>query len=375
MPCGYLEPENVTTPEHAWSKKRQCPFIFENASSSTAASSSCSAASTVLGSDAKGGDLTAQVHLPCCGAALRAHAAASKAPSSLPAPPPSPPEVAHAPSSVSPFCVQPAPRPDPAACVPMCCELAGCVAYVFVPHAPSPFMHCTRGQACCYLKKEGAMPHESSIAGIVFGRVAGHGGGGGALVPPPLGIRSAVPLGGIGAGSMELRGMHASMCAPCRAVVHPAPGAPALCLALHPDLPSLPLLTTLACPSSLPLLTAGDGTLQQVSSSVPRLGGKGEVARIAARCLLPTVAAPAAPVSQVPLAFPPPGYWPPQPRQLTGCRFTCYPTALRYAAHHLEQLPSRPVCLAQRSAAYHAIVRLACRCCCGPHARGRVLWA
>ena len=28
VPCGYLEPENVTTPQHAWAQKGKCPFVF-----------------------------------------------------------------------------------------------------------------------------------------------------------------------------------------------------------------------------------------------------------------------------------------------------------------------------------------------------------
>ena len=28
IPCGYLEPENVTTPQHAWAVRSRCPFLF-----------------------------------------------------------------------------------------------------------------------------------------------------------------------------------------------------------------------------------------------------------------------------------------------------------------------------------------------------------
>ena len=131
------------------------------------------------------------------------------------APPPGPPPPACAGSSAvlnsdakgGDLAAQPAPTSQPSDCVAMCCLRTGCVAYVFVPRAPSDFKACSSGQACCYLKHAGAQPHPSHIPGILFGRVSGSGGGNASsLVPPPLGIRSAVPLGGIGAGSFELRG-------------------------------------------------------------------------------------------------------------------------------------------------------------------------
>ena len=119
--------------------------------------------------------------------------------------------------------------------MPLCCGDAKCAAFVFSPAAPRAMRACEAGGACCYLKNHRAKPTRSGaprarshrrfvlplihvlpdsltysvllflkrqcdrtlgLPGISYGKMAGRGDGAAAgLVPPPLGIRSAVPLG------------------------------------------------------------------------------------------------------------------------------------------------------------------------------------
>eukprot|EP00927_Polykrikos_kofoidii_P071217 TRINITY_DN67517_c0_g1_i1.p1 TRINITY_DN67517_c0_g1~~TRINITY_DN67517_c0_g1_i1.p1 ORF type:complete len:1064 (+),score=165.60 TRINITY_DN67517_c0_g1_i1:141-3332(+) len=87
------------------------------------------------------------------------------------------------------------------ACATRCCGTAGCAGYVFAT-APENFGTCKPGSACCYLKNVLSKPHKSGVANITTASVrSGTPVGNG----PPIGMRSAVPLGGIGAGSFEIR--------------------------------------------------------------------------------------------------------------------------------------------------------------------------
>jgi len=56
---------------------------------------------------------------------------------------------------------------------------------------------------CCYLKTQAPALTPSGLPGITSG--ARPEGPPAAVLPPPSGMRSAVPLGGVGAGSFELR--------------------------------------------------------------------------------------------------------------------------------------------------------------------------
>jgi len=89
-------------------------------------------------------------------------------------------------------------------CADACCGDSECRSFVFVSRAPADYLGCTAGNSCCYQKKNvpallkfkdevGSLEITSGVKEIV-GEV------------PPLGMRSAVPLGGLGAGSFELRG-------------------------------------------------------------------------------------------------------------------------------------------------------------------------
>jgi len=90
---------------------------------------------------------------------------------------------------------------DPSACVSLCCARVDCDSWVFAAEAPSAYFNCSAGAPCCYLKA--GAPPVTPNPGIYTGIVNRSGG---QPVPPPLGLRSAVPLGGVGAGSFELRG-------------------------------------------------------------------------------------------------------------------------------------------------------------------------
>ena len=89
-------------------------------------------------------------------------------------------------------------------CEAACCGDAHCASWVWVPRAPGPYMSCTSTSApCCYRKTRAPVPTPSGIPGIVSG--ARPTGPPANVMPPPSGMRSAVPLGGVGAGSFELR--------------------------------------------------------------------------------------------------------------------------------------------------------------------------
>lgn len=65
----------------------------------------------------------------------------------------------------------------------------------------SPLQSCSTGDHCCYLKS--VVPDEKAFPGLVNGVMDRPPVN---ASPPPLGMRSAVPLGGLGAGAVELRG-------------------------------------------------------------------------------------------------------------------------------------------------------------------------
>ena len=87
-------------------------------------------------------------------------------------------------------------------CQTACCNDAQCVAYVFVT-APANIGACIQGQPCCFLKSKLSPLVPSSYPDLVSAKVTPAQVGAAA---PPSGIRSAVPLGGITTGAVELRG-------------------------------------------------------------------------------------------------------------------------------------------------------------------------
>ena len=94
-------------------------------------------------------------------------------------------------------------------CAEYCCDNPLCRAFLSCV-APSSFGNCQQGKYCCYLKTQATTPTKKpSLAHAVTGTVvrppppppviSG-------VLPPPSGMRSAIPLGGVSAGSFELRG-------------------------------------------------------------------------------------------------------------------------------------------------------------------------
>ena len=155
QPCGYLEAENVSSSLSSWGMGGSCPYLWKTNSSTPY---SCTAQSPITsGSDMPGNDL---------------------ATSELPA------------------------GSTPSTCQSLCCSTPGCVAFVYAPSAPAAFESCAAGSICCYMKSSvgPTSPFPALSYGTVTpGKVPGQ-------TAPGLGMRSAIPLGGLGAGTMELRG-------------------------------------------------------------------------------------------------------------------------------------------------------------------------
>ena len=155
----YLEPENVSAssgPIGTWSIGGDVPYLFQRDGAPSPPKPVCSVMSKAPGHDSPGND------------------------------------IASAPSTGS------------DACGAACCENTACAGFVFVTSAPSDFGSCKRGQACCYLKSALAAQIPSSVPGIMVGVVTPRSPYDG-FKTPPNGMRSAVPLGGISAGAVELR--------------------------------------------------------------------------------------------------------------------------------------------------------------------------
>lgn len=93
------------------------------------------------------------------------------------------------------------------ACSDRCCGDADCVAWVFVAeYQGASDQNCVHGSGCCWLK--GSVPAESPYPNYPGGLWSGTATQlpPAPIVVPPTGIRNAVPIGGLGAGTLELRG-------------------------------------------------------------------------------------------------------------------------------------------------------------------------
>ena len=102
-----------------------------------------------------------------------------------------------------PFLLSPTAPPFQNDCATYCCNTAFCVAWVYASAAPGAFGTCVAGGPCCYPKNQ--VTPENPLA-IVTNALVTPAPYNDSRSPPALGIRSAVPLGGLGAGSFELRG-------------------------------------------------------------------------------------------------------------------------------------------------------------------------
>ena len=155
IPCQYLEAENVTCAQCSWGIGGSCPYLFGyDGSDAPPIPDTCSPG--LPGTDRGGGD----------------------------------------------YRTQELPTDSVADCRALCCTEDQCNAWVYVPSAPSNFLQCHTGSHCCYLKSSTPAPTNSSLPGIVSGTATWPAQN---LTHPPLGLRSAVPLGGLGAGAVELR--------------------------------------------------------------------------------------------------------------------------------------------------------------------------
>lgn len=94
------------------------------------------------------------------------------------------------------------PDASPTLCGNYCCANVSCAAFVY-SISPSDFGGCKKGDKCCYLKSHIGTISPSTASQIAVGIVNRSFD---SWVPPPSGMRSSVPLGGLGAGSFEIRG-------------------------------------------------------------------------------------------------------------------------------------------------------------------------
>lgn len=152
--CAYLEPENVSfAPAQGigWTEGGACPYLYV-AASPAPAPAECN--STVhAGFDRPGGDYG----------------------------------TTQAPQTAT-------------DCAAACCADRRCAAWAFAAAAPAgQEPSCIAGKPCCYLKA--SVNAEVATPGVDSGLVPPPPPAG----TPPYGLRSAVPLGGVGAGAFELR--------------------------------------------------------------------------------------------------------------------------------------------------------------------------
>ncbi|CAF0731261.1 unnamed protein product [Adineta steineri] len=89
---------------------------------------------------------------------------------------------------------------DPSLCHTLCCNYMSCAAWSYAASSPVDFNDCKKGQPCCYLKTYVPKSLDNpNIISAIMNRTFPYN-------HPPTGLRSAVPLGGITTGSIELRG-------------------------------------------------------------------------------------------------------------------------------------------------------------------------
>jgi non-lysosomal glucosylceramidase len=148
---GYTEPENVTRENYAWAETGSHPYLYQYDPSKT---SYCNLTSIMNQTDLRGNDITAIIP----------------------------------------------PTADPSECVTLCCQYMSCVSWSHAVQAPTDFLDCKKGEPCCYLKS--AVPEASPNPAITSGTMNRTS----PFIHPPNGLRSAVPVGGITTGSIELRG-------------------------------------------------------------------------------------------------------------------------------------------------------------------------
>ena len=91
------------------------------------------------------------------------------------------------------------------ACAAACCASASCVAFVYEPKSDTTFGGCAVGEPCCFMKTSwGPTAPKPAGFAILAGNVSGKPAPP-TVADPVIGIRSSPPLGGVSAGSIELR--------------------------------------------------------------------------------------------------------------------------------------------------------------------------
>ena len=162
--CLYLEPENVTLSRNVWAtstrigvpQKGPCTFVF-SLTGTVPPIPNCTAQNLTPGYDRPGADY----------AAVPVYATYEE-------------------------------------CENACCNDAHCASWAFLPKAAGPYLGCHDvTQPCCYLKCASPPPTPSSLPGLISGARPSEPPA--PVAFPPSGMRSAVPLGGLGCGSFEIR--------------------------------------------------------------------------------------------------------------------------------------------------------------------------
>eukprot|EP00045_Choanoeca_perplexa_P015074 m.182287 g.182287 ORF g.182287 m.182287 type:complete len:987 (+) comp16883_c0_seq1:64-3024(+) len=157
----YLEPEKVTTTRYSWADRTTHPYLFRSQPNPP---SDCKAATVKPGYDMSGNDLET-IPLPTANLSML-----------------------------------------PELCMQECCKNAHCSGVVSAV-APKAYRNCHAHEPCCYLKSHNAPFTPSSAPNITATVRSGSPSPPSPDVDsPPSGIRSAVPQGGLAAGSIELRG-------------------------------------------------------------------------------------------------------------------------------------------------------------------------
>jgi non-lysosomal glucosylceramidase len=95
------------------------------------------------------------------------------------------------------------PVDNPSMCASICCADVFCSAWSYTAQSYSYPFNCVIGAPCCYLKS--SQPPVDLLGGLWTSGTVDRTGPGAQPVHPPLGMRSSVSLGGLGAGFFELR--------------------------------------------------------------------------------------------------------------------------------------------------------------------------
>jgi hypothetical protein len=95
---------------------------------------------------------------------------------------------------------------DVPSCEKICCANTQCAAFIFEGVSDVNFGECKVGKPCCFLKSAVPSTKPKKITpSMVLYKINGRPSPSLDVKPPPMGLRSSPALGGLGAGSVELR--------------------------------------------------------------------------------------------------------------------------------------------------------------------------